>query len=53
MYLAGTVERFQSAFAVLLGRYEYEREARRGDGEPVREIVRYRGREGSSAFRPN
>jgi kumamolisin len=46
VYLAGTVERFQAAFAVTLDRYEYEREARRGDGEPVREIVRYRGREG-------
>jgi kumamolisin len=46
LYLAGTVERFASAFAVSLGRYEYERAARRGDGEPVREIVRYRGREG-------
>jgi kumamolisin len=46
LYLTGTVERFQAAFAVSLGRYEYEREVRRGDAEPVREIVRYRGREG-------
>ena len=48
MYLAGTVEQFQQAFAVSLGRYEYERETRRRGGrrEVVSETVGYRGREG-------
>jgi kumamolisin len=48
VYLAGTVERFQQAFGVSLGRYEYERETRRRGGrrELVSDTVSYRGREG-------
>jgi kumamolisin len=51
VYLAGTVEQFEQAFAVSLGRYQYERETRSRDGrrEPISETVTYRGREGQLA----